>query len=360
MSGIERWYKESGKKILMTVLGFLGVYLFFKYLMPYVAPFIIAWIIASLLQIIVKGLHKHLKVGRGIGTLVSMVTVLTAISWVITVLVRKGSLQASKLYQKIPFYREEILATFNNISDKTKNLFSALPFQSSISLEDTVDQLFKSLASFLGSFVSKGSMNVVSKVPNILFFTIITLLSIFFMTRDYIEIQNFFNAQIPENMKGKIKLLKEDLLKALGGYIRTQLILMCITTTICIVGFLILRVNSPIILAFVIGAFDALPMFGSGAFLVPWALYNLIIGKYSVAIGLGAIYALIVVVRQTLEPRVLSGQIGIYTLVTLIGMYVGFKIIGVLGLIVGPVVVIVIQTLQRVGMLPAFKEVKGK
>ena len=101
-------------------------------------------------------------------------------------------------------------------------------------------------------------------------------------------------------------------------------------------------------------------MFGSGAFLVPWALYNLIIGKYSVAIGLGAIYALIVVVRQTLEPRVLSGQIGIYTLVTLIGMYVGFKIIGVLGLIVGPVVVIVIQTLQRVGMLPAFKEVKGK
>lgn len=360
MSGIERWYKESGRKILMTVLSFLGVYLFFKYLTPYVAPFIIAWIIASLLQIIVKWLYKRLKMGRGIATMLSMVTVLSAIIWGLTALVRKGLTQAENLYQKIPLFRQEISATFENISDKTRHLFSALPFKSAISLEDTVDQVFKNLASFLGSFLSKGSMNAVSKLPNLLFFTIITLLSIFFMTRDYDKIQKFLNAQIPDSMKEKMKLLKVDLFKALGGYVRTQLILMCITTTICMIGFLVLRINSAVVLAVVIGVFDALPLFGSGAFLIPWALYNLIIGKYTIAVGLGAIYALIVVVRQTLEPRVLSSQIGVYTLVTLIAMYIGFKIIGVLGLIVGPVVVIVIQTLQKVGLLPAFKEVKEK
>lgn len=358
MNEVMRWYRQSGKKILMIVLSALGAYLFLKYLIPYTAPFIIAWIIASLLQVIVKWLNERLQMKRGIGTMLSMVIVLSAISWGVTTIVRKIFIQANNLYQKIPLFREEILEVFNNISDKTKHLFSALPFNSTISLEKVVDQLFQNLASFLGSFLSKGSINMVSKLPNILFFTIITLLSIFFMTRDYSKIQKFLNAQVPASMTEKMKVLKVDLIKALGGYVRTQLILMCITTTICIVGFLILRVNSAIVLAFIIGIFDALPLFGSGAFLVPWALYNVIIGKYSVALGLGAIYALIIVVRQTVEPRVLSNQIGVYTLVTLMVMYVGFKLIGVMGLIVGPITIIVLQTLQKVGLLPAFKEVK--
>ena len=358
MSEMARWYRQSGKKILMIVLSILGAYLFLKYLIPYTAPFIIAWVIASLLQIIVKWLNERLQMKRGIGTMLSMVVVLSAIGWGVTAIVRKAFIQGNNLYQKIPLYREEILETFDNISDKTKHLFSALPFKSTISLEKVVDQLFQNVTSFLGSFLSKGSINVVSKLPNILFFTIITLLSIFFMTRDYDKISKFISAQIPESMTGKMRMLKVDLIKALGGYIRTQLILMCITTTICIVGFLVLRINNAIVLAFVIGIFDALPMFGSGAILVPWALYNVILGKYSVGLGLGAIYALIVVIRQTMEPRVLSEQIGVYTLVTLIGMYVGFKLIGVLGLIIGPIAIIVLQTIQKVGLLPAFKEVK--
>lgn len=358
MSEIERWYRKSGKKTLTTVLSFLGAYLFLKYLTPYTAPFILAWVLASLLQVIVKWLNERLQMQRGIGTMLSMITVLSAISWGVTTIVRKVFIQANNLYQQIPLFREEILETFNNISDKTKHLFSALPLGSTVSIENAVDQLFQNLTSFLGSFLSKGSINVVSKLPNLLFFTMITLLSIFFMTRDYDKIQRFIAAQVPASMKEKMIVLKVDLGKALGGYIRTQLILMCITTTICIIGFFILRINNAIVIGFVIGVFDALPMFGSGAFLVPWALYNVIVGKYTVAVGLGAMYALIVVVRQTVEPRVLSNQIGVYTLVTLMAMYIGFKLIGVFGLIAGPIVVIVIQTLQKVDLLPAFKEVK--
>lgn len=360
MNELVGWYRRIGKKILVVILSIIGAYLFFKYLIPYTAPFIIAWAIASLLQVIVKWLNERLQMQRGIGTMLSMVIVLSAISWGVTTIVRKMFIQANNLYQKIPLFREDILEVFENITDKTKYLFSALPFNSTISLEKVVDQLLQSLAGFLGSFVSKGSINVVSKLPNILFFTIITLLSIFFMTRDYQQIERFIIAQVPSDMVKKVRVLKEDLIKALGGYIKTQLILMCITTTICIIGFLLLGVKNAIGIAFVIGVFDALPMFGSGAFLIPWALYNLIIGKYSAALGLGAIYALIVVVRQTVEPRILSNQIGVYTLITLIAMYMGFKLMGVIGLIIGPILVIVLQTLQKVGLVPEFKKMEEK
>ena len=358
MNEMVGWYRRSGRKILMLVLSGLGAYLILKYLIPYTAPFIIAWVIASLLQKIVKWLNERLQMKRGIGTMLSMVVVLSALGWGMTTIVRKVFIQANNLYQKIPLFREDILEMFNNISDKTRHLFSALPFKSVVSLEKVVDQLLQNLATFLGSFLSKGSINVVSKLPNILFFTIITLLSIFFMTRDYNKIAKFINAQVPVSMAGKMRMLKVDLIKALGGYVRTQLILMCITSTICIVGFLVLRIHNGIVLAFAVGIFDALPMFGSGAILIPWALYNVILGQYSVGLGLGAIYALIVVIRQTIEPRVLSNQIGVYTLVTLMAMYIGFKFIGVLGLIVGPIAVIILQTLQKVGLLPAFKEVE--
>ena len=355
---IESWYNRSGKKIVTTILGALGAYLFVKYLLSYTAPFIIAWIIASGLQKIVKWLHKRLQMQRGIATMLSMVTVLSGISWGIAVLVRKTSIQANNLYQKIPLYRDEILATFNNISDKTQNLFSTLPFQSSISLEKAIDQLFQNITALLGTLLSKGSINVVSKLPNLFFIMIVTLLSIFFMTRDYEKIKKFIAAQVPFSMKEKAKILKDDLLNALGGYLRTQLILMCITISICLIGFLMLGINGAVLLAITIGVVDALPVFGSGLFLIPWALYNVILGQYSIALGLVGMYALIVIVRQTVEPRILSNQIGVYTLVTIIGMYIGFKVIGVMGLILGPIVIIILQTLQKVGLLPAFKKVE--
>ena len=357
MDEFMNWYKKAGKKILYTLLGALGVYLFVKYLLSYTMPFIVAWIIASGLQVVVKWLHERLQMQRGIATMLSMVTVLTGISWGLAAIVRKIYQQANQLYQRIPLYRQEIFDTFNNISDKTKHLFSALPFNSAITLEKAVDQLFQNITAFLGSFVSKGSINVVSKLPNLFFFIVITLLSIFFMTRDYPAIQKFIAAQIPASMKQKAKVLKEDLGNALGGYLRTQLILMCITMSICLVGFLLLGVNSAIILALTIGVVDALPIFGSGLFLIPWAAYNLILGQYTMAVGLAGIYGLIVVIRQIIEPRILSNQIGVYTLVTIMAMYIGFRTLGVFGLILGPILVIVIQTLQKVGLLPGFKEV---
>ncbi len=357
MDEIIHWYQRIGRKILYIVLGFLGVYLCVKYLLTYLVPFIVAWMIASGLQVVVKWLHERLQMKRGIATMLSMVTVLSGISWGITMIGRKLFTQANQLYQRIPLYRQEILETFNNISDKTKNLFSALPFNSAISLEKTVDQLFQNITTFLGSFVSKGSINVVTKIPNIFFLLVITLLSIFFMTRDYPTIKKFMAAQMPIGMKEKSRVLRDDLMGALGGYVKTQLILMCITTSICLVGFLLLRINSAILLAMMIGVVDALPIFGSGLFLVPWAAYNLILGQYSMALGLIGIYGLIIVIRQVVEPRILSNQIGIYTLVTIMAMYIGFRTIGVFGLILGPIMVIVIQTLQKVGLLPAFKEV---
>ncbi|MBQ1275014.1 MAG: AI-2E family transporter [Cellulosilyticum sp.] len=92
--------------------------------------------------------------------------------------------------------------------------------------------------------------------------------------------------------------------------------------------------------------------------LIPWSIYNLIIGHYSLGIGLLAIYGIIFVTRQIMEPKILASQIGIYALVTVMAVYIGYRTIGFLGLIIGPAIVVIIQMLQNVGALPKFKPVK--
>ncbi|OON99654.1 MAG: sporulation integral membrane protein YtvI, partial [Epulopiscium sp. Nele67-Bin004] len=200
--------------------------------------------------------------------------------------------------------------------------------------------------------------DMVSGVPSTIFFVIITCISTFFMTKDYHWLVAFMYAQLPKEARHKIKTVNRSLKSALGGYVKTQLILMCFTFSICAVGLFILNRDYALLISLGIAVFDAFPMLGSGAILITWGVCHLILGNYGLGIGLLAIYGTILVTRQILEPRVLAEQLGIYALVTIISIYVGLKVMGAIGIIVGPMIAVTIQTLQKVDVIPKFKEVK--
>jgi len=175
------------------------------------------------------------------------------------------------------------------------------------------------------------------------------------MSKDKMKIQNFIERQLPASWNRKIDIARRDLFGALLGYIKTQLILMIFVSSICIIGLTILRVKYSLLIGFVIGIFDAFPILGSGGILIPWAIYNFITGDYFRAIGFLIIYGVVILFRQMVEPKVLGTQIGVYPLVTLMAMYIGIKMFGVIGIIAGPIVVIFIKTMQKVGIIPEWR-----
>lgn len=358
---IEKWYDRIGKKLMQVaylLIGVAGVYFFFKYIFELIFPFIIAWILASLLNPVVSFLGKYLRLPRSVGTLFSMVTVLSAIFGMITFLVKQLWDQIVSFTRAFPNLKSEMMLALDNLQVQFQGIMDKLPLPEAFqSLDDVMDTLLNHIGGFLTGLV-EGTYNVVVKVPNGLFFIIVTLIAVFFMTKDYRMIGQFVKAQIPEKVLSKVILMKNGLKDALGGYVKTQLILMCFTFAICLLGLFVLQRPYAFLIAIVIAAFDALPMFGSGAILIPWAIFQLISGNIIVAVGLLAIYGLIVVVRQVLEPKVLSSQIGVYALVTLMSMYIGFKLIGVLGLILGPVTMVMLKTLQTIGVIAPFKKVE--
>lgn len=103
------------------------------------------------------------------------------------------------------------------------------------------------------------------------------------------------------------------------------------------------NIQYPFLAAIGIGFVDALPILGSGTVMIPWAFIEAINGDIKLAIGILIIFAIISVVRQFLEPKIVSKQIGIHPIFTLIAMYTGFKLIGVFGLLLGPIALIVIK-----------------
>ena len=242
--------------------------------------------------------------------------------------------------------------------EKLSALFKLVPATEALSNIDTViAQFMKSLSSLITSIIPN-VYEAVAAVPDVVIFIVITLLSTFFMTKDHYYIKGFVKAQLSDTIIDKVVVMQEGLLQAVGGYIKTQCILMSITFTICLTGLFILGQPYALLLALIIAIIDALPVFGSGAILLPWAFYNIIVGNYSLGLGLIIIYGVIFVMRQVMEPRILANQIGVYALVTIMAVYIGYKIIGVLGLIIGPALVVILQMLQNVGALPQFKPVK--
>jgi sporulation integral membrane protein YtvI len=153
----------------------------------------------------------------------------------------------------------------------------------------------------------------------------------------------------PAWLKTNIGIIRRGMANAVGGYFRAQVILMTIVGIIGISGLLILRNPYALMLGLLMAFLDFLPILGSGSVLVPWALYNIFAGDVRQAVGLFALYGVITITRQALEPKVLGEQIGIHPLLSLMSVFVGYKVFGVAGILIGPVIAMVAVSMRNTG-----------
>ncbi|WMT39544.1 AI-2E family transporter [Paenibacillus sp. D2_2] len=143
---------------------------------------------------------------------------------------------------------------------------------------------------------------------------------------------------------------------ALFGYLRAQFIMISITAFVVCIGLLILRVDSPVTYAILIGLVDLLPYLGVGTILIPWLVYAFMTGNFALGIGLSILYGVVLVSRQLIEPKVLATSVGLDPLPTMISLFVGLQLFGVLGLIIGPVSLVVINAVIKAGVFHELRD----
>lgn len=339
-------YKSFADKIVQYFIIFLMFYVFTKYIFHYVAPFVVALILALIFEPLIKLLNRYLKLSRGISSIIVIVGTFAVIIFLGTGIVLKIFDEAKALSENIPQYQEQIKQTYNNLKIQAETYFYLVPEEIQTTISKLFDTLLNSITALLGSGVKTGSINFVSKVPSGFMFVLVTIISTFFIMKDRKEIEKFILKKSPAPLIAAFGKFKAHSLGALLGYFKAQLMLMCCTFIICLIVLTVIKSPYSLLMATIISVVDALPVFGSGFILWPWAAWNLISGNYGFAVGLVINYLIVILTRQILEPKFVGEQIGIHPLITLFSIYVGLQIFGVIGIIIGPVIAVLIKAVS--------------
>lgn len=338
------------KKILKAFLSvfslLLIVYILYKASIIFL-PFLIAFIIASALEPIVKFLNVKVRLNKKVSVFITLTAFLSTIGVLIFVAVSKLvaeitylSSNLNKLYKQnknyISFnssYLKDFQDFYDKLSEQTRSAIETNLTKLSGNLINAAEKLLKGFLSFANS------------IPSLLLALIVIILAIYFILNDKEQIKGFIVDQMPSKWLERTKYIIDNIFIAVLKYLKAQLILISISFFILLIGFFILDVKYALLIAFLACLVDALPVLGIGSFLVPWAIYQFIFGTPYTAIGLLIIYAVVVVVRQIMEPKIYGDQMGVHPLVAIIAMYIGLKYFGVLGLILSPITVMVAKNI---------------
>ena len=252
-----------------------------------------------------------------------------------------------KLSINLNKYSKDFQSLWNHTIDRVYSLLGYFPEGFDEQVKSSINGFIRMGTSKLGSFINS-LINFITSIPTIILYICITILSTFFISLDKKKIMTFLEQQFPETWIKKVYNIKREMFNVLGSYIRAQIILM----TICffellisfnLLSFLKFNLPYPLIFSIIICIIDALPILGAGAVLLPWSLISFATGDIKLGLALLGIYFLVLSVRQMLEPKLISQNLGVHPLVTLISMYSGFKFFGVIGFLIGPVVMIILK-----------------
>lgn len=304
-------------------------------------PFILGWLVSLVIDPLVR-LFTKLHISRGIASIISLLLFITigaiVISGIATLIfteVKDFGTNNGSFTEFIDQTLIHIDTTIDKIVGNTRPQFASM-------LKSAISNLINSLSKYIGTAVSK-VISIFSAIQSTLLSTVFFILSAFFFTKDRDKHIELYHRLLPDSIKNNRKLyvLKTEVFGAIWGYIKSQLILTGITFVESAIGLFFLGFSYSIFISLIVAVIDIVPVLGAGAVYVPWIIYNVIMGRYKEAVVLLILYLIITIGRQLLQPKILSSQIGLSPLLTLISIYLGLKIFGFLGIIIGPLIVII-------------------
>ena len=340
----------------LTFLGYIIFVLLLIYVSFKIAVFLSPFVLAILFSIIVTRISKFLqskfKINKKVSIGISLFILFTLLFGLIGFVITKLILEIYSLSINISSYSQEIRLWINGILDFMN--------RGTIILDKIPEQILAQLKSSTTQFVSMGTSKIsillnnilyfITSLPNVIIFLFVTVIATIFMSMDKQNIIIFVEKQLPPSWLKKIYTLKNDLLSVVGGYLKAQATLIFICFCELLIGlnlfhFIGLNVQYPLTFAVIICFIDALPILGAGAFMIPWIIITLISKDFHLVIALLILYVIITAVRQLLEPKLYSKNIGVHPLITLLSMYTGLKLAGFIGIIMGPAVVIILKNI---------------
>lgn len=354
---MKRWeiYLELFMEFVIIIFSLFVLIFVFPKILGFLWPFAAGWIIAMIANPLRNFLEHKIKLSKKSGSALIIIFVLTVIIGGLYLIIAKLSHEAAGLTQEFPRIYEgiktELLQTFNWINIQLDKL------KLSGDLVLKLEELLVSVQSMLGSLFKDVGSNgvryagvVAKSVTNGLISTIVMILSAYFFMVEREELIKEYHKKAPKSVKDRLSLIKNNITGAVGGYIKAQIKIMGIIFLILLVGLFIARVDYVFLLAVLICLLDVLPFLGTGTALLPWAVYDLVTGDIRQGVVLIITYLICLLSRQIVQPKIIGDSVGLKPLTTLVLMYIGLKLGGLLGFIFAIVLGIIFLNLYKVGI----------
>lgn len=388
MTDVERKKKAIINIIYIFMIIALG-FLFVRYALGVCFPIVCAFFIATILQRPKNFLTRKTFFKKGAASVISLFLLIFIVVSLIALIGVRAVSEISGFIDYVTIQIQHIDVLVTNIENAVMDFIENLPAFLSETLTESVTTIFTQIREYLagqsteltdsitgslGSAFSfswittplSGVISTAKQIPSILIAVVITLVASCFMTSDYDEIMGFIKRQFPEEKRKDLSRAKVLLKTTLSKMARAYALIMTVTFTEMFIGLSVLKLigvyssSYAVIIAIVTAIVDIIPVLGTGTVLIPWALYNLIVGNFGLAIGLAVIYAVITVIRQIVEPKLVAGQLGLSPVVTISSLYLGLKIFGVFGMIIAPILVTMLKVLNDEGIIHIWKSSKAE
>ena len=331
--------------LLFIVAICTAVYFLLPKLFVLFGPFLLAWFFSWISQPVADFLTKKLHFPQKLAGIITVLLVVAIVGGSIATIILRIANEILALLDQIPVYYENVSDYLETVAAQMQSSFHlsdpAVGIMESFSAQAT--QWISETLSSMAEPITRSVILAAAHLPSAFIFFLVTCLATYFLLADKPALKAWLRDNLPQNTVNRLSGIKRELTDALGGYIKAQFILMCITFVLLLIGLTVLKVKYGLFFAIIIAILDAVPILGTGTCLIPFAAFHFISGNRVLGIGLLILYVLCLTVRQVLEPRILSVQLGLHPLITLLSMYLGLKLFGLLGMILGPPVALVVR-----------------
>ena len=343
MGGLQNLTEKRLRRFLTLSLAlFMGVSLFyvcFRYVLPWCLPFLLALLVAALLEPVVLYLRRKFHFQRGFSALILTLTLLFLLGGLLsllwsTLLSQTNALLAAApaFFDAIPAAADDLLSRLEQFSASSPEWLSSYLHEQLFRAVTDADSLLRSLSSRAMAWLGSAA----AALPGGVLAIATGVLAIFFTSASYPALRAALKRTLPPRYLAAFRRFRAGATNSLARWLRAQAALSCVTFFELLLGFLLMRQRYALLLAFLITLLDALPVFGTGTALLPWALFTLLFGFPPRAIVLLALHLCTLVTRNTLEPKLISAQAGLPPVASLFAMYLGYCTFGVAGMILFP------------------------
>ena len=340
-------------ELLVILAGALLLIFVLPKTLAFLWPFVAGWIISMIAHPVIEYLEKKVKLPKKFGSAILIAVVITAIIAVLYFAVRGIALQVIGFVQDMPDIRQEIMRQGIIFQKKIEHFLSILPLSFGKQFEQwsgSIGELLKKAATSAGDYGVAHAGGVAKGVTSGLLGLVVMLFSAYMFSLEREKIIAWYEKCIPGFVKHKIDVFMKNSVGVLVSYCFAQLKIMVVIIAILWIGFFVAGIGHSFIYAVLVGIVDIFPILGTGTVIIPWAIFKMITGDIKTAILLLIVYAICLVLKQVLQPKMMGDSMGISALTTIFLIYVGLKFGGLGGMLLALILGMFVINLYRLGV----------